>query len=193
MNEDLNVAVSALVDGDTRAMSDASRTVEALVESRELRVRWGRYHLIRDVLRGDLKADVPVDLAARVRSAIDAEPAAFESVPLRPTPRRRARPQRVWALAASLAAVSALGVWLIEANGPSAAPDGPRVAVKHRLQRLATPLNPRYGLTFKRVNWNVPRPEVEARLNSYLANHSAYLSGGMHGILPYARVVAYDR
>jgi negative regulator of sigma E activity len=41
------------------------------------------------------------------------------------------------------------------------------------------------------IHWTVSTPGVEQRLNLYLVNHSELSRGGMHGVLPYARVVGY--
>ena len=47
--------------------------------------------------------------------------------------------------------------------------------------------------------WEVQRveqardPELEARLNMYLADHMEYASSSkVHGVLPYSRLVGYD-
>jgi hypothetical protein len=50
----------------------------------------------------------------------------------------------------------------------------------------------RDGAALTRMTWNDAAPAVEKRLNGYLLNHNEYLSGGVRGLLPYARVVGYD-
>ena len=42
------------------------------------------------------------------------------------------------------------------------------------------------------MRWTVDRPDVEQRLNAYLVNHNGHTGDGMGGVLPYARIVAYN-
>ena len=48
------------------------------------------------------------------------------------------------------------------------------------------------GMDLARMTWNDAAPAVTNRLNGYLVTHNEYLSNGMRGMLPYARIVAYD-
>ena len=42
------------------------------------------------------------------------------------------------------------------------------------------------------MRWDVDRPDVEQRLNAYLVNHNGHTGTGMSGVMPYARIVAYN-
>lgn len=61
-----NEKLSALMDGesfDSELFNDLSRDVK-------LQQSWQRYHLIRDVMRGDAGEDLHLDIADRVAAAI---------------------------------------------------------------------------------------------------------------------------
>ncbi len=67
--------LSQLMDGEWHDI-DASRSVEAACNDQGLRYTWSRWHLIRDVARGE-SVTVPEqgsDLASRIRAAIEEEP-----------------------------------------------------------------------------------------------------------------------
>lgn len=165
MKDDIKEAISALSD-DEQDRKGASHTLDRIMEDPELRAIWGRYHLLGDLIRHRVTDDVQPDLLARVRRSIEAEP-----IPL--ARRRRSiqflKPAAGLALAASVAALAILGVRSLERDLPGQSP-----------------------LEVAGNRWDVNQPAVEARLNAYLVNHSEYLGHGMHGMLPYARIVGYD-
>jgi sigma-E factor negative regulatory protein RseA len=106
--------LSAFVDGEHQG--DDSALVDALKQDVELQDKWRRYHTIRDGLRGELPADMSVDIANSIAAAIADEPAIV-------APKRRLRDLPVvgsviplvkqsgqFLVAASVAAVAILGV-----------------------------------------------------------------------------------
>ena len=58
------------------------------------------------------------------------------------------------------------------------------------LARLAQ--RPQTGLQQAGIRWNTSQ-QVERRLNNYLLNHSEYISTSPRGMMPYARIVGYER
>lgn len=58
--------LSALMDGEALDQT----VIAELAKDEQLQENWQRYHLVRDVLRGDLGPVVHVDIAARVAEAI---------------------------------------------------------------------------------------------------------------------------
>lgn len=106
--------LSAFIDGEHQG--DDSALVNALKQDAELQDKWRRYHTIRDGLRGELPADMGIDIASSIAAAIADEPAIV-------APKRRLRDLPVvgsvvplfkqsgqFLVAASVAAVAILGV-----------------------------------------------------------------------------------
>ena len=202
MSEKFKENMSALVDGELELRS-ASKTIDILLESEELKLRWSRYHVVRDVLRHKAYPDAGTQLGERVRRQLADEPL---HLPLR---RRLTQPWRATlkpvagiALAASVALVAVLAV-----RAPQPLPDGtvapvdqvamsaPLVAestsrAMSAVPRLAQAEFPAGRL--RRLQWNISEPAVANRLNGYLVNHSEYLGDAMKGMHPYARIVGYD-
>lgn len=166
--------VSALVDGELDR-ADAVRLLGEVADDPELRRGWERYHLISDAVRGRAASHIPAtELFERVRRDIQAEPTIYRLSAFRSG---AARPLAGLALAASVAVVAVLGV-------RSYMPDT--------------------GLSAGAVAQREPAPPVslasardqggafDARLSRYLVNHSERAGHNMHGVLPYARIVAHD-
>jgi hypothetical protein len=163
-------------------------------------------------MRKHLPEQPGLGLSARVREAISTEPAAVHVLPVRKRP--SVHPLAGLALAASVAMAAILGLYALSplesqplktassatdyvrtqpagsaAGGAYEATGGitPVVRLAHEagdggsLDEAAT-----------RLTWNDAAPGVANRLNGYLVNHNEYLVNGMHGMLPYARIVAYD-
>ncbi len=173
MSEQLREGLSALVDGETDEQ-EAARLLDRITRDAELKAAWERYHLVSDVLRNDLPLVSGEDLVERVRRSVETEPVMFR--PRRP----RAvalKPVAGFALAASVAVVAVLGFRGMV--GPSGDTDAPVALAGDRPEQTQ----------LARMRWDVDRPGVEERLNTYLVNHNEHTARGM---LPYARVVAYN-
>ena len=122
--------LSALVDGalspdEARFMLRRLEHDEALAGCHE------RWQLLGDVLRGQACAPAPVDFAARVRSAVAAEPAPL--APAAPVERSRERRGgwRRWGGGAALAAsVAAVAMFMTREQLPSETPlDAPATTI----------------------------------------------------------------
>jgi sigma-E factor negative regulatory protein RseA len=163
-------------------------SLDNLTSDRELRALWDRYHLIGDALRGEPLDRNVQGVADRVRDRLVEEPAVL--VPSRRLlPRRWVLPAAGSALAASVALLALLagpGLFGTTGEAPSfEASGGFQVAERASARRLYGDRDGTY--------WNLQRPEVESKLNSYLVNHQEYSpSAGMKGMLPYASFVSYD-
>ncbi len=170
MNDETRESISALADDE---LNDVARTrlVDRMTEDRELRETWERYHLIRDCLTDAVPLQGADSLAARIQSKLEHEPVVLAHSKRR----RRAgflKPIAGAAIAASVAVLAVLGVQSL-----STSTDASRAVTNHEVAGL---------------RWDTQEPAVEQRLNSYLVNHSEYQGNGMHGMLPYARIVGYD-
>ncbi|HDP89045.1 MAG TPA: anti-sigma 24 factor [Thioalkalivibrio sp.] len=178
--------LSALVD-DEAGDFERRRLTDELINSEDDRGRWSRYHLIGDVMRGDVPAVIDTGFAARVSAAIaeeamDAQPASLQA-------RRMTRPVVGFAMAASVAVATVLGVQglmgpsegptdgaaTLSAQAPAVMPEGVRQVAVTRV-----PLGTGATTDAQRATVN---------LNSYIVRHTEYAT--QHGMLPQARVVGY--
>jgi sigma-E factor negative regulatory protein RseA len=186
MSDRISEQVSALLDEELSAQETAV-VLDQLREQEELRLRWGRYHLIGDVMRGEAALTGDSQLRQRISERLATEPAII-AVPKRKT---RTAAQRRWlriGTGAGLAAsVAVLAVVLSSRVSQLSSPAAPEIAA-------ATPSAPVIYVKQPGIRWkNLSEPGIESQLNGYLVDHSEYASpGGIGGVIPYATFVGYD-
>ncbi|MDK9704951.1 MAG: sigma-E factor negative regulatory protein [Sulfuritalea sp.] len=147
----MKTRISALMDGELEG-HEIAETLRALRRDGELRSQWCDCQVIGAALRGEDHLDI--DVAARVVSAIEAEPTV-----LVPAARRTLDWQRpLLALAASAAGVAVVA-WLVLAP----AGEGGQVVAKAAPPKQATVL---------------AQSPSTPRLQEYLLAHQAYSPGG---------------
>jgi sigma-E factor negative regulatory protein RseA len=117
-------------------------------------------------------------LADRIHKAIAQEPTPQQ----RFSAARLLKPATGLAIAASVAALAVFAVRSL-----------PTATIPEQTQQLASvaaaPQYPRDPGT----RWDRTQPEVAARLNTYMLNHSGHAeTAGMQAVLPYVRIVGYD-
>lgn len=184
VEDDTNIAasqLSAIVD-DELEDREVDLVLRRLNRDRDSRAQWERYHLISDALQGHLPDAFDAGFAARVRRAVEAES------PLRPV----AKPLPTWykpvtgfGLAASVVLVALFGLKLTRTD--SAFPSSDQLASTVSSAPIATQA--------ASTAWQLDRSNspAEARLNSYLVNHSGFASrNSVNGMLPYVRIVGYQ-
>ncbi|HSS66085.1 MAG TPA: sigma-E factor negative regulatory protein [Gammaproteobacteria bacterium] len=190
MSEEKHEALSALVDGELSA-EDGPRLLDQVLEDLSLKRRWSTYHLIGDVMRKHV-----IDQQA-LSGRIDCIEGAAPPEPVA-DPRRRGElsPLAGLALAASVALVAGVGIFALSdtKNGPvEMAQESPGVqATADGGPEPSSVVAGALGIDLARMTWNDEAPAVTNRLNGYLVTHNEYLSNEMRGMLPYARIVAYD-
>ncbi len=166
--------VSALIDGELEK-TDALRLLGEVADDPELRRAWDQYHLISDAVHGRASADVrAATLFERVRQDIQAEPTLYRLSKFRTT---SLRPLAGLALAASVAVVAVLGV---RSYMPDPGLGAVTVAQRETPPTVSLASGPAQSVAF------------DARLSRYMVNHSERTGHNMHGVLPYARIVAHD-
>lgn len=190
MSEDKHEALSALVDGELSA-EDGPRLLDHVLADVSLRRRWSTYHLIGDVIRRHV-----IDQQA------DSEHPDNSSDAAKPNPAKarhktgRLRPLAGLALAASVALVTVLGIFALTGGRQATvevAQNSPSIPVSIPSKPAPTSVvGGAVGIDLARMTWNDAAPAVTNRLNGYLVTHNEYLSNEMRGMLPYARLVAYD-
>jgi sigma-E factor negative regulatory protein RseA len=82
MTANAHEQLSALLDGELPE-AEVAMAVRRVTRDEAMRATALRYSLIGDALRDELPAGRPADLVARVRAALDAEPAAAAVAPKR--------------------------------------------------------------------------------------------------------------
>lgn len=181
MSDKLNEQVSACVDGETDA-GESELLLRRLSQDDALRSRWARYHLISDALKNNLPDQPSLSLADRIHDAV-----AREATPHpRFSVKRLLKPAAGLAIAASVAALAVLAVRSVP-NGANPEPAAQIASV------ATTVVAPAQYQRVQGTRWDSAQPEVAARLNTYMLNHSGHAeSSGMQAVLPYVRIVGYD-
>ncbi len=190
MSEEKHEALSALVDGEFSA-EDSPRLLDQVLEDDSLKVRWRTYHLIGDVMRTHV-----IDREGAEEKVAQLANAAGPKRTLAPRGTGGLRPLAGLALAASVALVAVLGIFALtdtENTPVKVATKSPGIQVPaFEGSGPTSVVAGALGIDLARMTWNDAAPTVTNRLNGYLVTHNEYLSNGMRGMLPYARIVAYD-
>lgn len=171
----MNEKLSALMDTELDELEER-RVLDTLAHDVELRRTWGRYHIARAAMTRQLEYVAPAQLADRIY-------AKLQDIALTVVPSRNVRYRWVGGLAVA-ASVAALAVFGLPALQRPTTPAAPTLAVNTFTPTelaSATEAEPQDGRS-------------EGRLNAYLVGHNEFMpTAGMGGMLPYVRVVTYDR
>jgi sigma-E factor negative regulatory protein RseA len=203
MTDKLNEQVSALLDSEL-SDKEASSVLAQISQDQELRQNWERYHIIGDVMRGEMINIKSGDISERVKKQIELEPAII-AIPQKSKAKswksNWVKPAAGAALAASVATVVVLNAPGFIDTGDSAQPLTaenintlpPKQFVTVATVNKAVP-TPVSSQTIPGTRWkNLKEPSLESRLNSYLVNHSEYVAPGTGmRVMPYATFVGYD-
>lgn len=169
--------VSALAD-DELAGDELRRGLDALRQEPALLKSWSRYHLIRDALHSNLEERVMPDLSRRVAAALEQEPVVL-------APRRTHRPWLRHAAGLAVAA-SVTGVAVFGISNMNSEEQGPVTLAANPPQEYVRLEQPTATAAAS------PQVSNGEHLAPYLVNHNEYaVSSGMHGMLPYVRIVGH--
>lgn len=174
----MNEKLSALLDGEL-SQEELRQVLREVASDSGLGKCWGRYHLIREVMREELDQLALGDLSSAIARRVEQEPTIL--APRRLAVRSRAAQMVTGvALAASVAAVAIVGVrWM--------APD--EVAPPQYIASVENADYLRTGAT----RWQSVSNDVEDNLNVYLVEHSEFSpSSSMNGVMSYVRFAGYD-
>ena len=168
--------LSAWMDGELSG-ARARLAYRGMMADESRRAQWARYHLIGDALRGSLPDHGLVDISAAVMARLDDIPAQAT------TGSRLMRNPRLWGLAASLMLAA-----IIVAN-PWHQQEGRQGAVQVAQQESV----PGNGASSSSGKSDVGEDDAQARLESYLRNHSQALADAGEGarMLPYLSMAEY--
>ena len=179
MTDNNDEHLSAFFDGELDE-PDVDRVAERLTRDDELTLRWERYQLIGDAIRGQLPQHVSRDLASRIRASVSQEPAILASP--RSRKHRYTRHAAGVALAASVAG-AALLLFPVANENPGVV--SPRIAQQDPQQFFVRPPG---------LRWSTGEPAVASKLNRYLVIHNELArQGSIKGTHPDARLVGYEQ
>ena len=182
MTNKIEEQLSSLVD-DELANQDA--VIEQVAADTELKARWSRYHLIRDVVTGHIPDEQPLgDIASRVSEALEDEPAI-----LAPLHKRKRAPKIPYimkqvgglAIAATVSAVAVITVQQTQEETSTTPTEIAAVQPQSKPSAQVRYVSDTTGLD----------TAVQSKLSGYLVNHNEYsVSANMQGVLPYMRIVS---
>lgn len=173
--------LSAFMDEETTAF-ESRRCANDLLSDKIMRLRWERYHIVREALHGNLPVAMDRNFCRSVMRRIQ-----DQEVPGQPGKNQSFRflkPVVGVAIAASVAALTLFGVRSFISPGSVLTPvEVAEVQLNDQRQIVnledAAPTRGWYD-----------DPRARARMNSYLVNHAEYAA--RKGVMPYARIVGYD-
>jgi len=180
--------LSILVDDE---LADHDAVLERVATDPELKARWSRYYLMRDVITGHMPEQPVGDIASRVSRALEQEPAIFAPV----HKRKRAKKQLPFimkqvgglAIAATVSAVAVLTVQQTQDETSTTPTEIAAVQPQTQPQlQSPPPAQVRYVTDTSGLD-----TAVQSKLSGYLVNHNEYsVTGNMQGVLPYMRIVS---
>lgn len=188
MNEQKREQLSALVDDELT--HEASPVVNNLLQDKEAKETWSRYHLIGDSLRGHLPEHIG-DISSNVSQAIASEPTIL-------APKKKSsdlmKPVMGFAIAASVAAVAIFNVQQAkqtpEAGQPVIAQSSIATDQPSLVASIATPQLVDQQKSQAQV-YQVKN--VDPRLSRYLVNYNERrANSSVGGMPPHVRMVANE-
>ncbi|MFV1973226.1 MAG: sigma-E factor negative regulatory protein [Thiohalobacterales bacterium] len=179
MKDRLHEQLSALIDDELAEPEQALLTRRVGTDA-ELHRRLARYQLISDAMRNQLPDRIDPAFTARVQAAVRDESTQTSSMPGSRRLAALLKPVAGLAVAASVAVVAVLSLQSVRED-PAALP--------------AVASAPSSADFIRADNTPAPtiRPRTDKNLDIYLVNHNEYaVNRGMHGMLPYARIISHD-
>ena len=176
--------LSALMDGE---LHDVDKAVEQLAKDTELQDVWRRYHLARDIMKGQASEFATLDISAAVSESLKSEPVVLTPIWSRLNPRYVMKQAAGLAVAAAVGTIAVLSVQqtqLVSTNETTLANAGTET-----YQVAQQPLRIRQVSFTTRKELDTA---VEAKLSGYLVNHNEFsTSTRVSGVMPYTRIVSF--
>lgn len=182
MAKDKKEWISALADGELSDF-ELGKALDALRSDSSMQRSWTNYHLIRDTLHSNLEESVDASLHNRIAAALDKEPVVL--APQRTAKRPWIRHAAGFAVAASVTGIAVFGIQQMNRDEGAPVATMAEVMQPGNIVRMEKP-------TLVAANPGTEQ-EDNGKLAPYLVNHNEYsVSSGMHGMLPYVRIVGYE-
>jgi len=218
-----NENISDLMDNEWHESTDGGvdELVQAISDSHEIGQKWARYHLMRDVMQNEYTTVLDADFAAKVSSAIDAEPAIIalpastrdvpgseQAAASPPVSLDHARQQESgvqktgWkrmasgaAIAASVAVVSIVGLNFWRGDQSHDAPIVAEAPITPGISAGAEQLElvANRGTYWVDKSQNGLSQKNQEKLNMFLSQHIENAPTAHSGMFPYSRLVGFDR
>lgn len=183
--------LSALMDGELPGQQDQNKCFEQLAKDKEMQDVWQRYHLARDVMKGQLSAFPSLDISAAVSESLKAEPVIFTPMWRRLSPRYILKQAAGLAVAAAVGTIAVLSVQqtqLVSSDNSTIA----KANGAETTYQVASQLQPG---KIRQVSFTTRQKldaAVESKLSGYLVNHNEFsTSTRVSGVMPYTRIVSF--
>ncbi len=180
--------LSSLMDGE---LHDVDKGLEQLAKDKEMQVVWRRYHLARDVMKGQASDFPALDISAAVSEALINEPVILTPVWRRLSPRYVMKQAAGLAVAAAVGTIAVLSVQqtqLVAVDNNTLAKANNTVTT----YQVASQLQPGQ---IRQVSFTTRQKldaAVESKLSGYLVNHNEFSdSFRVSGVMPYTRIVSF--
>ena len=198
--------LSALMDAE---LLDLDKGVEQLANDKEMQEVWRRYHIARDVMKGQTSEFITMDISNAVSKSLKNEPAiltpildvsaavseSLKSEPVVLSPLwRRLSPRYVMKQAAGLAVAAAVGTIAVLSVQQTqvTSPDSVIAAANTTAPTYQVAQQP---LRIRQVSFTTRKKldaAVESKLSGYLINHNEFsTSTRVSGVMPYTRIVSF--
>ncbi len=180
--------LSALMDGEVR---DADKWVEQLAKDEAMQDVWRRYHLARDVMKGQLSDFPAMDISSAVSESLKDEPVILTPV------WRRLSPRYVMKQAAGLAVAAAVGtVAVLSVQQTQLISTGDQTIASNNSSaesvQVASKIQPGQIRQVSFTTRNKLDEAVESKLSGYLVNHNEFsTSTRVSRVMPYSRIVSF--
>lgn len=188
MSDRQREGLSALLDGEIHD-DEIEVVLDRLRQDETMAATLARYSLIGHGLRGEAVHRQALDIHTAVSRRLQAEPPILAA----PRPAEVLTHPRWWRPAAGLAiaaSVAALAVALVPqvVQQDPATPAFDVVVQSAPATPVLVPVSAQ-----QQTRWTHGQPEIESKLNAYLADHNEFAGqGSVTGLIPYASFVSYD-
>lgn len=186
MNDKLD-NLSALMDGE---IHDVDKGIDQLTKDKELQNVWHRYHVARDVMKGQASDFLTLDISSAVSDSLKNEPVVLSPLWRRLSPRYVMKQAAGLAVAAAVGTVAVLSVQqtqLVSSDTNVIASIAPNSSYQTTSQIQPGQIRQVSFTTRKKLD-----AAVESKLSGYLVNHNEFsTSVRVSGVMPYTRIVSF--
>ena len=177
--------LSALMDAE---LLDLDKGVEQLANDKEMQEVWRRYHIARDVMKGQTSEFITMDISNAVSKSLKNEPAILTPIWRRLSPRYVMKQAAGLAVAAAVGTIAVLSVQQTQVTSP----DSVIAAANTTAPTYQVAQQP---LRIRQVSFTTRKKldaAVESKLSGYLINHNEFsTSTRVSGVMPYTRIVSF--
>ena len=188
--KDTTEKLSALMDGE---LQDNDKLLQQLASDEDMKQTWQRYHLARDVMKGQLSDFVTLDVSKAVSESLKSEPVILTPIWQRLNPRYVMKQAAGLAVAAAVGTIAVLSVQQAQLqstdNNTIAQVSKPTIQTQVASAPESVPQQIRQVSFTTREKLDAA---VESKLSGYLVNHNEFSNAvRVSGVMPYTRIVGY--